>query len=700
MDDADAERAPSAFDDLRTPGSSVLNLGRRHPGHRGLSRMAPLDRRRRRLAPVAAALLPLLLLSTSSWARKVGIVGGGVSGTFAARYLADYDVDGGRGGGGEGRGCKLDEIVVFDVSPPPGAAADGDDAAADPARGRPTSSSSDPRPPARQGSRVASAALGDGSTVELGASIIYGGNRLVVEMMAADPEHLVKGEPMNQGKREPEDEEDDEEEEEPDGVGIYDGEGRWALNTAGLFPYLPPSLRKVAVGLYMAWRYNLDYLRLRRAVSGAVASFESIYLLLNDTSSDVGYFSSPADMWEASGLDGPSRVSYGELLDALGVSRCDGWFRLPGSGCLRDELLAATTINTYNQDTDEMNGLVGLVSHVPVEGELFSVVGGNHKLMGSAIRQARRRYDDSDCRSDDGDVGGRVRWRTATVSSVVGTEGTLDVYSDGGDLLGNFDVVILAAPLQQARVDFLVESPGGLDGSVLHPMPLAGVHPNGDPDDGDEGRGDKSGGVYKESESNEHGGRLFAPPLPPVATDPYASVVTTVVSNATLNASHFGLPPEGPWPRTILVTARGRELEGISTLTVLSRRRGLVKTFSTDELDGERRRELFGPHHVVEYEQSWGGHDSGRFGGSVPSFKGGRPKDDSMPYLLYDGGSHWGRKGGEEGPALYYANAVEGSAAAIEISAIGARSVAKLVARRLGMIEPESGGDGEGRDEL
>lgn len=656
--------------------------------------MGPRDGVPRPAPPLhaAAALLLLPALFLPADARRVGIVGGGISGTFAARYLAGHDA----GGGGRGK-CALDEIVVFDVSPPPGSDPEA-------AGGPLIRSSSDPRPPTRQGPRVASVTLADGSTVELGASIVYGGNRLVVEMMDGDPENLERGEPMNTGKRDPE----DGSEEEPSGLGIYDGEGRWALDTASLFPYLPRPLRRIAVPLYTLWRYNLDYLRLRRAVADAVASFEHIYAMLNDTSSDVTYFPGPAEMWEAVGLDGPSRVSYGDLLDALGVSRCDGP-RLPGAGCLRDELLAATTINTYGQDPDGMNGLVGLVSHVPVEGELFSVVGGNHRLMESAMRQARRSYDGSDC-GPDGGGGDRVRWHTATVGSVVGTEDTLDVYSEDGDLLGQFDAVILATPLQQARIDFLVESPGGLDGSVLHPMPLAGLHPNLDPDDDGERGGEGGGGEGRRSESNEHGRRLFAPPLPPVATDPYVSVVTTVVSNATFNASHLGLPPAGPWPRTILVTARGRDLEGISTLTILSKARGLVKTFSTRELGLEKRTELFGPDHVVEYEQAWGGRDSGRHGGSVPSFAGGRPRDDSMPYLLYDGGSHWGRAGGDgdsgsprrrhAGPALYYANAVEGSAAAIEISAIGARSVAKLLARRLGMIGPGSGGGGEGRDEL
>jgi len=38
--------------------------------------------------------------------------------------------------------------------------------------------------------------------------------------------------------------------------------------------------------------------------------------------------------------------------------------------------------------------------------------------------------------------------------------------------------------------------------------------------------------------------------------------------------------------------------------------------------------------------------------------------------------------------AIYYTNAMESAVSAIEVSAIGSKSVAKLVARRLGMVHP------------
>ena len=105
---------------------------------------------------------------------------------------------------------------------------------------------------------------------------------------------------------------------------------------------------------------------------------------------------------------------------------------------------------------------------------------------------------------------------------------------------------------------------------------------------------------------------------------------------------------------------------------------------------------LFGLDHEVEYIQIWGGDENGKYGGATPNFGGGS-NSESLPYLLYDGSKHWGKGDVGGGPALYYVNAIVSAVAAIEISAIGAKSTAKLVARRLGLIAPTR--DGKGRDD-
>ena len=105
-------------------------------------------------------------------------------------------------------------------------------------------------------------------------------------------------------------------------------------------------------------------------------------------------------------------------------------------------------------------------------------------------------------------------------------------------------------------------------------------------------------------------------------------------------------------------------------------------------MDLEQRNAIFGIDHIVEYVQHWGGGESGRYGGATPTFDGGS-NSESLPFLLYDGASHWGKGNSGNGPALYYVNAIESAVAAIEISAIGAKSTSKLVARRLGLVQPK-----------
>ena len=65
-------------------------------------------------------ILSTLALPLSN-AYKVAIIGGGISGTFTAKYLAEYEVNHQSSSNYDGneRDCLLDEIVVYDVSPPP-----------------------------------------------------------------------------------------------------------------------------------------------------------------------------------------------------------------------------------------------------------------------------------------------------------------------------------------------------------------------------------------------------------------------------------------------------------------------------------------------------------------------------------------------------------------------------------------------------
>ena len=608
---------------------------------------------------------------------RVAIIGGGISGSFVTKYLSEYDV----------AKCQLDKIIVYDVSPPPPDFSDNEPLIhSDNSNNFDLQSSSDPRPENWQGSRVSAITVKD-TVIELGASIIYDGNQLVVEMMNGDPDNLVRDDPMG-------DSEEGGNSGEPYGFGIYHGDEEWLLKTNNFASY-PSFLRKMLVPITFLWRYNLDYFRLQHAVKRAVHAFDIVYELLNDTKNELTYFHSPMDLWDAIGLRTAAAISFHDLLDGLGLYRdarlemqqettvesSNSWWNwrqwLPGMGCMRSELVTAMTINTYNADLNEMNGLVGLVAYVPSSGELFSVKGGNNKLMESALRQSRRLYETtSTCKQSKQ----RIQRQQKQVTTVISNGDTMELLSDEVSL-GEFDIVILAAPLQQSRVQFLIQNPMGMDSSILHPMPLGGVHANVDNED----VVDKAGRTN--TINNEHGDLAFAATLPSSATSPYTSVVTTIISNATINTSHFGLDNNEPLPRTILVSERGKMLEGITTLRIISLEKGLVKIFSTEELSLQHRNTMFGSYHIIEYVQIWGGGENrehSHHGGATPSFAGGL-SSESLPFILYDSSRHLSKSGGA---ALYYVNAIESSVAAIEISAIGAKSVAKLVARRLGLVSP------------
>jgi prenylcysteine oxidase/farnesylcysteine lyase len=225
--------------------------------------------------------------------------------------------------------------------------------------------------------------------------------------------------------------------------------------------------------------------------------------------------------------------------------------------------------------------------------------------------------------------------------------------------LGVFDVVVLAAPIHECRIEFLVQSQK--DDVVLQPMPFHRVNvEDHQPEDGEP--------------------PVLAKALPEYATRPYTQVVTTIVSGAVLNASYFSLS-DSDVPRSIYMTERGKELEeNITAISQITTKSSAYKVFSNDVLSDVALKNIFGEKYTVEVVKVWGGP----YGGATPDYQGsGR----TINYQLYDGSG-----GNSHGSAvLYYSNAIEGSMACIELSAIGAKSVAKLVAKRLGLVVPHNG---------
>ena len=130
-------------------------------------------------------------------------------------------------------------------------------------------------------------------------------------------------------------------------------------------------------------------------------------------------------------------------------------------------------------------------------------------------------------------------------------------------------------------------------------------------------------------------------------------------------------------------------LHNITAITEITSS-GVYKVFSDNRLDDSVLTELFGSQHEVEYVKVWGGPH----GGATPDYQG---QGASTNFLLYDGAAGLG--GHTSSGALYYTNTMEQSSlSCLELSAVGAKAVAKLVAQRVGLLSQKR--EEVARDEL
>jgi len=292
-------------------------------------------------------------------------------------------------------------------------------------------------------------------------------------------------------------------------------------------------------------------------------------------------------------------------------------------------------------------------------GALFSIKGGNDKLLDSAFRQAKKKHDQV-CSKKDMYAESKIRRITKKIKTFVSEfEHGIELFDEKGKSLGVYDVVVLAAPLQFSGINFLGKG-SMFDSSVLHSISLNEMV------DSDN------------SNANEHDHRhAIGGHLPSSTTRSYTQVITTVISNANLDTSQFSLDKDKV-PTSILFTEKGREETGISSIGQITA--SVFKIFSSNKLTDDTVSMLFGRNAIIEEEKVWGGRD----GGATPAFNGGGESSYSSRFNLYDGGH------GTSSSTLYYTNAMESSVSAIEISAIGSKFVSKLIAQRFGLIETTS----------
>lgn len=371
------------------------------------------------MANVAACLVVFLTVALvcaqDEATKSVAVIGGGISGSFVAQYLADYDT-----------GCTLDSITIFEPSPVKQTIKTTDSASTE----------------SRQHSRVASLELPSGAIVELGASILHENFALATEMIRKT--NLTTTDPQDTGKAS---------KKLRTGLGVYEGDGSWPLLNTNFTKW--NSLRTL-------YRYHLDLIKIKQLCERAIGKFKLLAGKLNSLDADT-FFNAPMEAWSHVGLDRAVYMSFDSFLTSVGIPEQSRWW-LPGSGSIRTELLEAANLNNYNQNNRQVNAMVGLGTFAAATGKLFSIKGGNYQLAQATSRLA------SETRSDhckDSNTGVTVIERR--IDTVVGGLSGSTLFSDG-DELGKYDIVIVAVPLQHAQISFLVESQN--DPSLLQDMPL------------------------------------------------------------------------------------------------------------------------------------------------------------------------------------------------------------------------------------
>ena len=383
-----------------------------------------------------------------------------------------------------------------------------------------------------------------------------------------------------------------------------------------------------------------------------------------------------------------------------------------------------------------MSALAALVNSAASTGDLFAIQGGNDKLITSAFQQAIQnqiQYESFLYSS----ASSRIKRISKQVKIIVSDDykSKIELFGAYGKLLGIYDIVILATPLQFSGIEFLGKG-SIFDSNALFDLPLNKDDPM--KKDTTTNNSNQNQDQYHPNSLNNHN---F---LPSSATRSYTQVVTTFVSNGTLNTSYFTnmndnengndlIKAELPVTQSILFTEYGKNETGISSIGRINS--NTYKIFSTNEISIQQIENIFGLNAIIEHVKVWGGSGSAsgngsnytRGGGATPAFNmdgsgngnGNGPSPSySTQFLLYDGSNNGGRGGkhyGEDsaltdfdkafpedvggsttgtgtggpvvaGPAIYYTNAMESAVSAIEISAIGSKVVSKLIARRLGLI--------------
>lgn len=279
-----------------------------------------------------------------------------------------------------------------------------------------------------------------GATVplEIGASILYSGNKHLMDVIAALGLHA--GPPVFSGGT----------------TGIYDGHrlvfhsSPWNLVTA----------------LRVFWRYGFwSMLKLRRLVRATLDKFEKIYDL-QDTQQQV--YDTPAALWEALGLGDLTKVSIREYLHTQGVGA-------PDSHIVGEFVGSINRVN-YNTDNGRLNALAGLVSLCPtVTGEVISVKEGNSQMALAMLQAAHAnlRFNVTVGTVQVLKKGGNDKKESYRLLQEDGSPVAEEGF-DAAGVLQAFDAVVVATPFAFSQLAVVVDDDTSI--SALPPTEFVTTH--------------------------------------------------------------------------------------------------------------------------------------------------------------------------------------------------------------------------------
>ena len=203
-------------------------------------------------------------------------------------------------------------------------------------------------------------------------------------------------------------------------VGIYNGKS-FVFRTG---------TSNILTMLKSLWHYGLSLVKMDFSVKRVLKKFDTIYNLQKDGAS----YSTVPEMLKAMGGE--------DMSSLIQVSAHDHFTKLGWSKELIDQLITGAMRMNYGQTTS-VNAFCTYVSLAGMEdGSLWSVVGGNWQIPEKVLEASGATFHKKD---------------VMTVTRV-STEGKVQykiTTEDGADTGGDFDVVIIANPLNTSAINFL-----------------------------------------------------------------------------------------------------------------------------------------------------------------------------------------------------------------------------------------------------